>query len=568
MSDRSRRIVRCAIYTRKSSEEGLEQDFNSLQAQREACEAYIKSQRHEGWKLLETAYDDGGFSGGSMERPGLKQLLEDIHARRVDIVVVYKVDRLTRSLADFAKIVETFDSQNVSFVSVTQQFNTTTSMGRLTLNVLLSFAQFEREVTGERIRDKVAASKKKGMWMGGYVPLGYTAIQKRLIINEPEAKLIREIFSLYLKRKNVRLVAEDLQRRKIIRPSTTAKTGRAYGKTNFSRGLLYKMLSNPIYVGEIEHHGERFKSQHEAIVDQKIWHSVQQLLAKNSKERKFPTNAKAPSLLAGLLFDEAGRKWTTSHAAKGSRRYRYYASPVVGLNSKKENLPAGQLENAVINALVSFLKDRAKIIELAKQADTHIDVVSLNKRAVETAGRIKSVDRFEIRECLVAIVYRVVVSEEGLLVEISTEGLFEFLDGRLRAKQPHSTNDENKARNDVIHTLRVPLRRKGALARTRSDESEAVSTYEVSLLKAVARAVSWFDDLRRGKVVDFQELAARERMTASSVARILRLAFLEPAIIEMILQERACEFISSPRDLMRTEDLPSIWVVQRDSFGI
>lgn len=552
MSDRSRRTIRCAIYTRKSSEEGLEQDFNSLQAQREACEAYIKSQRHEGWKLIETAYDDGGFSGGSMERPGLKRLLEDIHARRIDIVVVYKVDRLTRSLADFAKIVETFDSQNVSFVSVTQQFNTTTSMGRLTLNVLLSFAQFEREVTGERIRDKVAASKKKGMWMGGYVPLGYRAIQKRLVINEPEARLIRKIFTLYLKRKNVRLVAEDLQRRKIIRPSTTAKTGRSYGKTNFSRGLLYKMLSNPIYVGEIEHRGERFKSQHEAIVDQKAWNSVQQLLAKNSKERKFPTNAKSTNLLAGFLFDEEGRKWTTSHASKGSRRYRYYVSPAAGLNSKRQNLPAGQLESAVINALVSFLQDRAKIIELAKQVDTHIDVLSLNKRAVETAGRIKSVDRSEIRECLEAIVYRVVVSGESLLVEVSTEGLFEFLDGRPQAKLARLISSKNGANNEVIHTLQVQLKTKRALVRMNSNKV-STSTIDISLLKLVACAVSWFDDLKRGKVTNLRDLAIREGMTASSVVRILRVAFLKPATINNILAGKLDEEISA-RSLIRNEN--------------
>lgn len=556
MSDRSRRPIRCAIYTRKSSEEGLEQDFNSLQAQREACEAYIKSQCHEGWKLLETAYDDGGFSGGTMERPGLKRLLEDIHARKVDIVVVYKVDRLTRSLADFAKIVETFDSQNVSFVSVTQQFNTTTSMGRLTLNVLLSFAQFEREVTGERIRDKVAASKKKGMWMGGYVPLGYRAIQKRLIINELEAKLIREIFSLYLKRKNVRLVAEELQRRKVIRPATTAKTGRAYGKTNFSRGLLYKMLSNPIYVGEIEHRGERFKSQHEAIVDQNAWNSVQQQLAKNAKERKFPTNAKAPNLLASLLFDEQGRKWTTSHAAKGSRRYRYYVSPAVGLNAKKQSIPAGQLEGAVINALASFLKDRAKIIELAKQADTQIDVLSLCKRAAETAERIKSADSSKIRGSIENIVRGVVLSKDDLLVEISSEGLLQLLENRPAAKQARSTKSE--ASNEVIHTLRVSLRAKMPLVRTRSDELEVASAPDASLLKAVARAVSWFDDLKRGNVADFRDLAKREGITASSAARMLRLAFLQPAVINEIL---ACktQTLTPTRHLLRDSDLSLIW---------
>jgi site-specific DNA recombinase len=263
-------VRRCAIYTRKSSEEGLEQDFNSLQAQREACEAFVRSQHGEGWRLVKTAYDDGGFSGGTMERPALRQLLADIAEKRIDIVVVYKVDRLTRSLADFAKMVEVFDAHGVSFVAVTQQFNTTTSMGRLTLNVLLSFAQFEREVTGERIRDKIAASKRKGMWMGGLVPLGYDVRERRLLVNSDEAQIIREIFRQYEETGCVRLLKEKMDRRGIRSKPRTMKDGTRSGGRPLSRGALYKILSNPIYLGQIRHEGVCHAGLHEPIIDREL----------------------------------------------------------------------------------------------------------------------------------------------------------------------------------------------------------------------------------------------------------------------------------------------------------
>jgi site-specific DNA recombinase len=264
-------VKRCAVYTRKSSEEGLEQDFNSLQAQREACEAFIKSQAGEGWRLIKIAYDDGGFSGGTIERPALQQLLADIRQKRVDVIVVYKVDRLTRSLADFAKMVEAFDQHGVSFVAVTQQFNTTTSMGRLTLNVLLSFAQFEREVTGERIRDKIAASKKRGLWMGGTVPLGYDVVDRRLVINPPEAETVRGIYKRYLGVGSIRLLKQDLDRRRIVSKRRLSKAGQHSGGSAFSRGALYELLANPIYVGEIRHRKDRHPGRHQAIVDRELW---------------------------------------------------------------------------------------------------------------------------------------------------------------------------------------------------------------------------------------------------------------------------------------------------------
>src|SRR5438552_3120505 len=266
---------RCAIYTRKSSEEGLEQEFNSLQAQCEACEAYIRSQRHEGWISARTRYDDGGFSGGNMERPALQRLLADIQASRIDIIVVYKVDRLTRSLADFARLVEIFDTQGVSFVSVTQQFNTTSSMGRLTLNVLLSFAQFEREVTGERIRDKIAASKKKGMWMGGLVPLGYDLRDHELVINPAGAEMIRTLFRLYRELGTVRRVKEAADRLGLVTKQRQQRSGRLTGGEPFTRGHLYKILSNPLYIGEIEHKGVQYPGQHPPLIDGATWDAVQ-----------------------------------------------------------------------------------------------------------------------------------------------------------------------------------------------------------------------------------------------------------------------------------------------------
>jgi DNA invertase Pin-like site-specific DNA recombinase len=331
--------IRCAIYTRKSSEEGLEQSFNSLDAQREACEAYIVSQRHEGWQLIPTQYDDGGFSGGNMERPA-------------DTVVVYKVDRLTRSLADFAKIVEQFDKQGISFVSVTQQFNTTTSMGRLTLNVLLSFAQFEREVTGERIRDKIAASKRKGMWMGGVVPLGYDLEDRHLVLNPAEADRVKEIYRNYLKLGCVTKLQAYLEQQGILSKKRMSRTGRASGGASYSRGALYLILHNRIYLGEIKHKAAFFPGQHPAIIDQKLWDQVQLKFQSNLQAARKRPRATEQSLLIGLLYDEQGNRFTPSHATKKGRRYRYYVSQAVVKNPGSRHngpvrIPASEIEELV-----------------------------------------------------------------------------------------------------------------------------------------------------------------------------------------------------------------------------
>ena len=331
---------RCAVYTRKSSEEGLEQNFNSLHAQREACEAFIKSQASEGWKLVKTAYDDGGLSGGTMERPALRRLLADIGEGLVDVVVVYKVDRLTRSLADFAKMVELFDARGVSFVAVTQQFNTTTSMGRLTLNVLLSFAQFEREVTGERIRDKIAASKRKGMWMGGVPPLGYDVRERRLVINPTEADTVRLIYERYLELGCVRQLSKELERRGITSKVRVSRNGIKSGGCRFSRGALYELLANPIYVGEIRHKQERHPGQHEAILSKELWERVQQRLNQNGARGRGSSNRSITSPLAGKLFDADGQPLYVQGASKGRRRYRYYVSKasLTALREKTERV--------------------------------------------------------------------------------------------------------------------------------------------------------------------------------------------------------------------------------------
>ena len=347
---------RCAIYTRKSSEEGLEQEFNSLAAQREACEAYIRSQQHEGWLLARNRYDDGGFSGGNLERPAAQRLLADIRAGRVDIVVVYKVDRLTRSLADFARLVELFDAQRVSFVSVTQQFNTTSSMGRLTLNVLLSFAQFEREVTGERIRDKIAASKKKGMWMGGNVPLGYDASERMLVINPAEAETVRRIFALYRELGCVRRVKEEADHLGLRTKCSATANGTERGGKPFSRGHLYALLSNPIYTGQIAHKGKLHPGQQPALIDDESWSTVRNRLADNTRDHRRRGKAAELSLLAGLLVDARGERLTPSHAVKKGRRYRYYVSAALITDAGKDRaqgwrLAAREIEEAVIRNL-------------------------------------------------------------------------------------------------------------------------------------------------------------------------------------------------------------------------
>ena len=345
--------LRCAIYTRVSTEHGLEQDFNSLDAQREAAEAYIKSQAHEGWLLIKAHYDDGGFSGGSMDRPALQRLLSDVQAGSVDVVVVYKVDRLTRSLADFAKLVELFDAHSVSFVSVTQAFNTTTSMGRLTLNVLLSFAQFEREVTSERIRDKIAASKRRGLWVGGMVPLGYESRDKKLVINEEEAERVRLIFRRYLELASLGKLMEELRERGIVTKVRHLSNGRTIGGIPFTRGSLAYLLRNRFYIGEVRYRGEVCLAQHTAILDRELFEGVQQTLASQHRGTA-RARGRSGALLMGRLYDDAGNRMTPAHANKGGVRYRYYVSAALSQGrpaGSVTRVSAREIEAAVVRAL-------------------------------------------------------------------------------------------------------------------------------------------------------------------------------------------------------------------------
>lgn len=376
------RTLRCAIYTRKSSEEGLEQDFNSLHAQRDACEAYVLSQAGEGWTALPTAYDDGGISGGTMERPGLKALLADIAARKVDVVVVYKVDRLTRSLADFAKIVEVFDQNQVSFVSVTQSFNTTSSMGRLTLNMLLSFAQFEREVTSERIRDKIAASKKKGMWMGGNLPLGYDADGRTLRINEAEAETVRHIFRVYVELRSVHLLAEELRDQGIRPKRRQTKAGAWIGGEVFTRGALFHLLTNRVYLGMVPHKKEAYPGLHKPILDQQSFDAAQRVLESNRIRRTSGSVRRTQSALMGKLFDEHGQAMTPSFAyGRGGKRYRYYVTGLTGDNgsepARRRRVPGPEIE-----ALIADLARRT-----CPTPESELSRVQLRKGGVELAYR-------------------------------------------------------------------------------------------------------------------------------------------------------------------------------------
>ena len=354
--------VRCAIYTRKSSEEGLEMEFNSLDAQRESCEAYVASQKAEGWLPVPDRYDDGGFSGGNLDRPALKRLLADIEAGLIDVVVVYKIDRLSRSLMDFSKLVEVFDRNAVTFVSVTQSFNTTTSMGRLTLNILLSFAQFEREVIGERIRDKFAASRRKGMWMGGVPPLGYDVVARKLVVNEPEADLVRHIFERFLKVGSATLLVKELNGAGHRTKSWTTQDGKAREGVPLTKNFLYKLLDNRVYIGEAVHKGDAHAGEHPAIIDRAVWDKVQAVKTDNApRKRAAATRATTPAPLKGLVTcAHCGRAMTPTHTRKKGRLYRYYTC-MKAINAGHDSCPvrsvaAGEIETAVVGQVRALLR--------------------------------------------------------------------------------------------------------------------------------------------------------------------------------------------------------------------
>ena len=477
-------IRRCAIYTRKSSEEGLEQDFNSLHAQREACEAFIASQSGEGWRLIKTTYDDGGLSGATIERAALRRLLTDVEEGRVDVIVVYKVDRLTRSLADFAKMVEVFDAHRVSFVAVTQQFNTTTSMGRLTLNVLLSFAQFEREVTGERIRDKIAASKKKGMWMGGFVPVGYLKHDRRLVIDEEEAETVRLIFRRYSELKSVRLLKQDLDRRGLVSKVRIGRNGLKMGGKAYSRGKLYKLLSNPIYKGEIRHLKTCHPGLHEPVIDSGLWDKTQGLLAEHAVRCANGSGKPSPSPLAGRLFDENARALTPTHSVKKGRRHRYYVSRALlteGPSATPGNgwrLPANEIEQSVTAAAATMLEDKSALVTAIHERGIETDrIAAIFERAADWIEKLRSDARLEV---LATLVDRADLSRDGF---------------KLILRLPISLNDSSQTLT-IDRFVPLTMKKRGVELRlVIQNEPSSSSKADLVLLKTIARAHRWFDQL-------------------------------------------------------------------------
>jgi site-specific DNA recombinase len=532
-------VVRCAVYTRKSSEEGLEQSFNSLDAQREACEAYILSQRHEGWTLIPTLYDDGGFSGGNIQRPALVKLLADIGAKRVDTVVVYKVDRLTRSLADFAKIVEQFDKQGVSFVSVTQQFNTTSSMGRLTLNVLLSFAQFEREVTGERIRDKIAASKKKGMWMGGVVPMGYDLYDRQLVVNEQEARTVKQIYQAYLQQGCVSQLQIYLNAKEVKSKERLSKTGKQTGGISFGRGALYLLLRNKVYLGQINHKGVPYPGLHPAIIDRELWNLVQVHLKENIQgERR--TGGPKPSLLTGRLFDEQGHRFTPTHANKKGKRYRYYVARISGSKSGTKSVPADEIENLVRDQVHQLLASPQRLRDLFGEAFIRV----LNEHG-EFSSKHEQILGLPLR--------RVVVEKEKVILELDRRQLWRDLSGEV---------DSGLQDQVILIESTAKLIRCGGEVRFSlpPDQRRASQNGPSSLARAVARAHGWLDQIISGQITNQRALAKETGLDERYISQIIQLAFLAPDVVEAILEGRLNEHIALEH-LVR--NLPLNWHDQR-----
>jgi site-specific DNA recombinase len=514
------RRQRCAIYTRKSTEHNLDLAFNSLDAQREACEAYIKSQAHEGWTLVRDRFDDGGLSGASLERPALQDLLDRVRARQVDVIVVYKVDRLTRSLADFAKLVELFDGHDVSFVSVTQSFNTTSSMGRLTLNVLLSFAQFEREVIGERVRDKIAASKRKGMWVGGPAPLGYRSIDKKLRIVPEDADLVRKIFADYLRIGSIAGLAASLEREG-VRPKGRSAASANARLPRFGVGALFYLLKNRIYVGEIAYRGEAYKGEHEAIVERATFEAVQQRLKDRSVERSRRRRSSL-SLLAGRIVDDRGNPMTPTHANKRGVRYRYYVSQALLQGRKSEAGTIARLSAPEVEALV---------IQALRQLDG----------ADSQTGRSD-------RDLVEAHLRRVVVRRAEIAID-------------LRETADPTASDHPTA----TRTLAIPFApppRKG-VAHSPSQDCSMDAAARAALLNAIARAKGWVDAITTNPDVDFATIAGRERLGVNYVRRLASLAYLSPRIVEAIAEGRA------PANLTATKLLaepPLSWADQERRF--
>ena len=574
-------VVRCAVYTRKSSEEGLEQSFNSLDAQREACEAYIASQKSEGWIVLPQMYDDGGISGGTMDRPALQRLLADVAAGRVDTVVVYKVDRLTRSLGDFAKIVEVFDAASVSFVSVTQSFNTTTSMGRLTLNMLLSFAQFEREVTGERIRDKIAASKAKGMWMGGRPPLGYEVRDRKLEIVEDEAETVRHIFSKYAELGSVLDLRDELAAKGITAKRHVSVGGNVTGGGRLERGALYHLLQNRLYRGEIDHKGMIHPGQHAAIIDDALWNKVQAVLGENRVERAVRADAAAPSLLAGLVWDEDGIRLTPTHANKKGRRYRYYVSHdlIAGQRSDADSsesprrrssarrIPANDLEGIVEGSIARLLGDASAVDGIiAPRARDIEERRHLVDRANDLAIDWQSLPPVERVAMLQRLVKAIVVTANSVDITLCADAIVTVARGGPDGSTARlGTEDDGEI---ITLSENATLKRVGMEMRHLLDAPTTQPHREPdrSLLRILARAQRFRDQILRGDEKTLAELAAENGIGTAYFSRIVRLGFLAPDITTAILEGRQPITLSAKR-LAETGHLSTAWSEQHRELG-
>jgi site-specific DNA recombinase len=508
VDDRSKKLFRCAIYTRKSTEHNLDLEFNSLDAQREACEAYIKSQAHEGWRLIPDRYDDGAFSGASLDRPALQQLLTEVRSDKIDIIVVYKVDRLTRSLADFAKLVELFDQHCVSFVSVTQSFNTTSSMGRLTLNVLLSFAQFEREVIGERVRDKIAASKRKGIWVGGPVPLGYASINKKLAVVPEEAETVRLIFGRYLEVGSIRALVQDLEDRGVRTKRQVGGNGQTRGGIRFGVGPLAHLLRNRFYTGEVVYRGKAHPGEHEPIVDQALFEAVQTKLAASATARQLRLKG-SPAILAGRIFDDRGNRMTPTHTNKRGARYRYYVSHALLQKRNDEagsvsRVPAPDIEALVIKSL----RDRLATADDRQQVADDRDLIE---------GRLD----------------HVVIKTQAIEIHVA------------RSNEREGTeNESNFESADLLQTIIVPWSAatfaevKGILLSPSPRPTLRIETRE-ALLKAIAKARLWINDLVDGRLGSFSEIAKREGKVERHIRLLTPLAFVSPRIIAAIMDGSA-----------------------------
>ncbi|WP_294623454.1 recombinase family protein [uncultured Roseovarius sp.] len=539
------RRVRCAIYTRKSSEDGLEQNFNSLDAQREACEAYIASQKHEGWEVLPDRYDDGGISGGHLERPSLQRLMQAVDDKRVDQIVVYKIDRLTRSLADFAKLVDRLDAAEASFVSVTQSFNTATSMGRLTLNVLLSFAQFEREVTAERIRDKIAASKRKGLWMGGNVPLGYQADGRTLKIDAAEAATIRCLYELYLEHGAIREVKERADELGLRSRQRLRGAGRISGGTPFDRGHIHHILGNPIYAGRIRHKGQVYEGQHPAIIEPVIWERVQRMLAGGATRARGTKRVSARSLLTGKLFDETGDRLTPSHSKKNGQRLRYYISRrLVTDRSRKHpdawRLPAEQVEGLITDLIRAHLQQQDIAVRLIRD---------LSASEVEAAlAKLHAIQR--TRDCLI-LVERADLSSGKLTIRLHRGELVKVVE----------CNPDKINPDALILTSPFQMRRRGVELKLHLGDAPA--GFDPKLLQNVVNAQRWMALILSG--MTFSEIAEAEGTSKRRIQDVVDLATLAPDVLDAIAAGEQPDGLTS--DYLIKTGVPALWSEQREKFA-